>query len=440
MNYVPHTDEEMQQMLKSIGVSSLDDLIKIIPEKVRLQRDLNLPPALSEAEVLKMVNAFAKMNKSTDDYVCFMGGGAYDHFIPSVVGAVIERPEFKTAYTPYQAEISQGTLQAMYEYQSMICALTEMDIANASMYDAGTALAEAAILAFNKTHRTKFIIAGSVNSALTRVMESECAGKNFEYTYIALEDGTADLKALEAAVTKETAAVIVQHPNFYGNLEDVFAIEKIAHAAGALYTAVIDPISLGILETPKGYNADIVVAEGQSLGIPLSFGGPYLGILAVKSALLRQMPGRLSGATEDKDHNRGFVLTMQTREQHIKRERATSNICSNEGLYMLAAAVYMATMGKQGIKEVATQAFNKAHYLANEISKINGFKLLNDKPFFEEFTVVAPVKPCEILKETLANGILAGIETEKGLLIAVTEKRTKEEMDKFIDVLKKFAK
>ncbi len=446
MSFVPHTEAEKQEMLAIIGVKSVEDLIKIIPENVRLKRDLDLPPALSEYEAIKMIDSYAKMNKAAGNYVCFMGGGAYDHFIPSIVASVIDRPEFKTAYTPYQAEVSQGTLQSMYEYQSMICALTGMDVSNASMYDAGTALAEACLLAGAHTRRTQFVIAGTINPNYRRVMESECAGKNYEYIFVTAEDGTTDLTALAAAITDKTAAVIVQHPNPYGNLEQVFEIEKLTHANGALYVAIIDPISLGVLETPNKYNADIVIAEGQSLGIPLSYGGPYLGIFATKSELIRKIPGRICGVTEDLDGNRGFVLTLQTREQQIKREKATSNICSNQGLYMLAATVYMATMGKQGIKDVATQSFQKANYLATEISKINGFELLNDKPFFKEFLVKTPVPAAEVAAAALAEGILAGVDTarfpecKQGLLIAVTEKRTKEEMDQLVNVLKKFAK
>lgn len=439
MGFVPHTEAEKQEMLAKIGVKSVEDLIKIIPESVRLKGDLQLPPAIAEQEAVAMINNYAKMNKTTDDYVCFMGGGAYDHFIPAIVGSVIEKPEFKTAYTPYQAEISQGTLQAMYEYQSMICALTGMEISNASMYDCGTALAEACYLACAKNRKTHFVIAGTVNSHLTEVMESECAGKKFDFEYVAASDGTADLKALEAAITDNTSAVIVQHPNYNGTLEDVRAIAELAHAKKALFAVIVDPISLGVLETPNNYKADIVIAEGQSLGIPLCYGGPYLGILATTKDLLRQIPGRMSGATEDSDGNRGFVLTMQTREQHIKREKATSNICSNEGLYMLAAAVYMATMGKQGIKEVAEQSFQKAHYLAAEIAKIPGFSMANDKPFFKEFLVKTPVCPCKIVKAAMDAGIIAGIKVgDDKLLIAVTEKRTKAEMDQFVEVLKKF--
>ncbi len=446
MSFIPHTDADKQEMLKKIGVSTVEELFKTIPESVRLKSDLNLPAKMSEYEIVKRIDSLAKANKSASDNVCFMGGGAYDHFIPSIVGSIMDRPEFKTAYTPYQAEVSQGTLQAMYEYQSMICALTGMDVANASLYDAGTALAESCFLANAHNRRTQMIYAGSVNPHYTTVAESECAGREFTFDSAIAEDGTCDLAKLAKLVTDKTSLVIAQHPNAYGNFEQVAEIEKIAHAAGALFVSVIDPISLGLLEAPGAYNADIVVGEGQSLGIPLSFGGPYLGVFAVKQELVRKIPGRICGITEDQDGRRGFVLTLQTREQQIKREKATSNICSNQGLYMLAATVYMATMGKQGIKEVAELCLSKSHYLAEEIKKLNGFELLNDKPFFKEFLVKTPVAAKDIVDAAMLEGVLAGVDTarfpdcKQGLLIAVTEKRTKDEMDKLVSILKKFAK
>ena len=446
MSFVPNTDNERKQMLDQIGVSSFDELINVIPKEVRLKKDLNLPPRLSELEVIKLLQDMSDKNITSEKFACFMGGGAYDHFIPAMVGAVLERPEFKTAYTPYQAEVSQGTLQAMYEFQSMICQLTGMDIANASLYDGGTALAESCLMSNAHNRRKEFVIAGSLNPNYRKVLNTVCSGRELTFKEAKAKDGTCDLELLKSMVSKDTSAVIVQHPNPYGNLENVTEIEKIAHACGCLYIVSVDPMSLGILEPPCTYNADIVVGEGQPLGIPLSYGGPYLGLFAAKQELLRKIPGRLSGVTEDSDGNRGFVLTLQTREQQIKREKATSNICTNQGLFMLAATVYMATMGKQGIKEVAEQSFHKAHYLAAKIKEIPGFSLLNDKPFFREFLVKAPVDNKVILDAAQKTGILGGIDTtrfpecEAGLLIAVTEKRTKEEMDKYVEVLKQFAK
>ena len=393
-----------------------------------------------------MLDKYSKMNITASSHVCFMGGGAYDHFSPSIVGSIIERPEFKTAYTPYQAEVSQGTLQAMYEFQTMICRLTGMDISNASVYDGGSAFAEACMMASAHNRKTEFLIAGTVNPNYIQCLNTLTAGRNLTFKVIADADGTCDINRLRSEINDKTAAVLVQQPNAYGTLEDVFEIEKIAHSVKSLFIVSINPISLGVLAAPADYNADIVVGEGQTLGIPLSFGGPYLGIFACKNELLRKMPGRITGMTEDEDGKRGFVLTMQTREQHIKREKATSNICTSQGLYMLAATVYMSTMGKEGIKEVAEQSMHKAHYLAEKIAAIPGFKLMNDKPFFNEFLVETPVPAAEIVKAGAAEGFLAGIDTSRfpeckqGLLVAVTEKRTREEIDTYVEFLKKFAK
>lgn len=445
MAFVPNTDQERKEMLDKIGVNSFDELIAAIPESVRLKNELNLPPRLSEYEVVKMLDGYARQNATASTHVCFMGGGSYDHFIPSIVGSMMERPEFKTAYTPYQAEVSQGTLQAMYEFQSMVCALTGMDVANASLYDGGSALAEACLMTNAHNRKTEFFFAGKVNPHYLDVVKTITVGKNFTFAEYINEDGTADHSALTAAITDKTAAVIVQQPNAYGIIEDVYELEKIAHSKGALFIVVVNPISLGVLEAPGKYNADIVVGEGQSLGISLSFGGPYLGLFACKSEFLRKIPGRLSGITEDLDGRRGFVLTLQTREQQIKREKATSNICTNQGLFMLAATVYMATMGKEGIREVAVQSMEKAHYLASEIAKISGFKLNTNVAFFNEFIVETPVPASEIISKGTEAGFLPGIDTSRfpnckqGLLIAVTEKRTREEMDAFVNFLKSFA-
>jgi glycine dehydrogenase subunit 1 len=349
-----------------------------------------------------------------------MGGGAYDHFTPTIVQSVLERPEFKTAYTPYQAEVSQGTLQSMYEFQSMICALTGMDVANASLYDGGSALAEACLMAHNQNRKHKIMLAGTINPFYRQVVDTICTAKDLEFHTFIAEDGSADLEALKNAIDDDTSAVVVQQPNAYGSLEDVEEIEKIVHSTKALYIVSVDPVSLGLITPPGDYGADVVVGEGQPLGIPMNFGGPYLGLFACRKKYVRKVPGRLSGVTEDIDGNRGFVLTLQTREQQIKRERATSNICTNQGLIMLAATVYMAAMGKQGLSEVAEQSFRRAHYLAEKIK--------------------------EIIDKMAEKGILAGIDTSRfedcmeGLLVAVTEKRTREEMDRFAEELKQFSK
>ncbi len=446
MAFVPNTDEDRKLMLEEIGVEKFEDLIHNIPEEVRLKGKLNLPESLSEYEAVKLLDSYAQMNKTAATHVCFMGGGAYDHFIPAIVESVLERPEFKTAYTPYQAEVSQGTLQAMYEFQSMITELTGMDIANASLYDGGSALAEACLMAHAKLKKTKFLIAGSLNPHYKRVLNTVCEGRNITFEEFTSEDGTCDLDALKNAVKEDICGVITQQPNAYGNLEDVFEIEKITRSQKAMFIVSVNPMSLGILKAPGEYNADVVTGEGQPLGIPMSYGGPYLGIFACKKDYVRIIPGRISGVTIDEEEKRGYVLTLQTREQQIKREKATSNICTNQGLFMLAAAVYMTAMGRQGIREAAQQSYEKAHYLADRIKEIPGYKFLSDKPFFNEFLLIPPAPAKDILEEAEKAGILGGIDTSRyescrqGLLIAVTEKRTKAEMDAFVDVLRKFSR
>ncbi len=445
MAYVPNTDNDRKVMFDAIGVDKFDDLIANIPDEIKLKNDLNLPPQLSELEALALLKSYAAKNISTDSHICFMGGGAYDHYIPAMVGSVLERPEFKTAYTPYQAEVSQGTLQVMYEYQSCITSLTGMDVSNASQYDAGSALAEACMLAQAQTNKREVLFAGTINPNYLTVTNTITAGLGLNFKTIKTPDGYCDLNALKLAISDKTAAVVVSQPNFLGTLEDVKKIEEICHSVGALYVVVVNPISLGLLEAPGKYNADIVLGEGQPMGIPLNFGGPYLGFFAIKKEFLRKMPGRVCGVTEDNRGNRAFVLTLQTREQQIKREKATSNICTNQGLMMLASTVYMETMGKEGIRETAEQAFQKAHYLAKKICELPGFKMANDKPFFNEFLIKPPVPACEIITQGIKNGFLPGVNVsdfipeQDGLLIAVTEKRSKDEMDKFIEFLSKIS-
>ena len=443
MGFVPNTEDDKKKMLEEIGVSSFDELISDIPEKIRLKDELKLPEPLSEFEVLKELQKISEKNTDLNHTVSFLGAGAYDHFVPSAVYAIISRSEFYTAYTPYQAEVSQGTLQAIYEYQTMICRLTGMDVANASMYDGGSALAEATLLAIKYTGRNEIVIAGPINPNYIEIIKTYTHPRKTEIKTTNFSEGTCDIEDLKKIVSDKTACVVVQQPNFFGNIEDVFEIEKVTHSTGALFISVVDPISLGLLTPPGDYGADIVVGEGQPLGIPVSFGGPYLGIFAARKSLIRQIPGRISGVTVDLDGNRGFTLTLQTREQHIRRERATSNICTNQGLMMLAATVYMSLMGKNGIREVARLCIQKSHYLADKISKIEGFKLKFNKPFFKEFAVQTPVPVSEIKKKLKDKKIIPGVDLSRfdgygeGLLIAVTEKRTKEEMDRFVEELKK---
>ncbi|HRP02625.1 MAG TPA: aminomethyl-transferring glycine dehydrogenase subunit GcvPA [Candidatus Kapabacteria bacterium] len=446
MTFVPNTDQERQQMLNTIGVNSFDEIISNIPEKFKLKEPLNLPPSLSEMEAFNFLQNLSNKNITSATNSCYLGGGAYDHYIPSIVDSVLQKPEFKTAYTPYQAEVSQGTLQAMYEYQTMICELTGMPVSNASLYDGGGALAESCLMSNAHNNKKKFLVAGQINPSYLQVTKTLTYGRNLEYIEVVDADGTCDLTKLQSLADDTVSGIIVQQPNFLGNLEDVREIEKIAHSIKSLFIVVVNPISLGLLEAPGTYNADVVVGEGQVLGIPMNFGGPYLGVFACKQEFVRKIPGRLSGVTQDLDGKRAFVLTLQTREQQIKRDKATSNICTNQGLFMLAATVYMATMGKQGIKEVAEQSFHKAHYLASKISEIPGFELDNNKPFFNEFLVKTPVDAKVIVDKGADNNILPGLnisrflDNKSGLLIAVTEKRSKEELDLFIQFLKNFSK
>jgi glycine dehydrogenase subunit 1 len=448
MPFIPSSDQDREQMLNTIGVKNFDELVKSIPESVKFKGELNLLSQLSEYEVEKLLKKYASKNISTDTHLCFMGGGAYDRFIPHIVPSTIDRPEFRTAYTPYQAEVSQGTLQAMYEFQSMICELTKMEIANASLYDGASSLAEACLMANAENKRTEIVFAGTVHPNYIEVVKTICYGKGLTFKVVKNEDGSVDLDKLNKVISDKTAAVIIQQPNFYGNLEDVYEVEKITHSIDkTLFIVVADITSLAIIDPPGNYNADVVVGEGQGLGISLSYGGPYLGIFACKEKYIRKLPGRIAGMTVDQDGKKGFVLTLQTREQQIKREKATSNICTNQGLFMLAATIYMETMGREGLKDVATNSYQNAHYLQNEICKINGFSLASDKSYLHEFCVKTPVDPQIIIDEGVENGFLAGINTKltgdkemHGLLIAVTEKRNKEEMDSFVEFLKKFAK
>jgi glycine cleavage system P protein (glycine dehydrogenase) subunit 1 len=440
--YYPNTDDDRREMLDAIGVKNFDELVKDIPQEIRLKGDLKIPLAMSELEVTRHLSTLATKNTNTQDAFSFLGAGAYDHFIPSAVAALLGRSEFYTAYTPYQAEVSQGTLQSIYEYQTMICRLTGMDVSNASLYDAGSGLAEAALMSVAHTGRKKIVAAHPIHPLYLQVVRTYVHGQGFKVVEIPSRDGAADIDAVKRIVDDNVAAVMVQQPSFFGTLGDVFALGEIAHAKKALYVVDVNPISLGLLVPPGEYGADVVVGEGQSLGIPQSFGGPFLGIFAVKEALIRRLPGRLAGVTVDTEGNRGFVLTLQTREQQIRREKATSNICTNEGLMMLASTIYMALMGKQGVREVAEQSSAKAHYLAGQIAKIPGFSLKYRQPFFNEFLVSTPVSTGKIIEEGLQRKVLAGVDIErlipgeKGLLVAVTEKRTREEMDMFVEFLK----
>jgi len=437
MPFIINTEREREEMLLAVGVNSFDDLIADIPEEIRLKRTLDILPASDELQVRKLLEGLASANRSTSEYVSYLGGGAYDHFIPVAIKTIASRSEFYTAYTPYQAEVSQGTLQAIYEYQSLVCRLYEMDVTNASMYDGATALAEAVLMAMNVTGRNQVVVAGKLHPYNSSVLKTYL-GASGHHAIIqnVLQDGVGDVAALKELVTESVAAVVVQQPNFYGCLEDVKTIGALAHAKGGLFVVSADPLSLGVLAAPGSYGADIAVGEGQPLGNPQNFGGPYLGIFTVKQPLVRKIPGRLVGMTKDRDGEDGFILTLQTREQHIRREKATSNICSNQALNALQAAVYLSLLGKEGLQQVAAQSAQKAHYLAEKIAAIPGFSLKFSTPFFREFVVETPMPAAVVVERMLEKKVFAGYDlgahSETGLLVAVTEKRTKEELDAFV--------
>jgi len=444
MSYVPNTENDRKEMLKQIGVESFEGLIQCIPDSVRLKEELKLPPPLSELQLTKLLTDLSAQNKNTSQFISFLGGGAYDHFIPAVVDHIISRSEYYTAYTPYQAEVSQGTLQTIYEFQSLICELTGMDVANASMYDGATAVAEAALLAHAETQRNEILVSGALNPSYKEVLFTYCDSIRLKVKTIPSKDGLIDLEGVNKNISERVACVIVQSPNFFGVIENIEEIEAKAHSVGALLVLVCDPISLGILKTPGEYNADIAVGEGQALGNNLFFGGPYLGYFACKRNLIRRMPGRIVGTTTDTQGRRGFVLTLQTREQHIRREKATSNICTNQALCALASCVYLSLLGKSGIKKVAELCLQKSHYASGEITKIEGFKKRFDSPFFKEFVVETPIPPKRIIRSLLKRNLFAGIDLSQfnrklknSLLVCVTEKRTKEEIDYLVDELRK---
>jgi len=440
MRYLPTTADDRRQMLDVIGAASIDELLARVPPKARLARPLNVGPALAEPDLIRHLRALAAQNADADAHVCFLGGGAYDHYVPSPINHLISRGEFFTAYTPYQPEASQGTLRSIYEYQTMIAELTGMDVANASIYDGASSLAEAALMARAATGRQEIALAAAVNPRYRRVVATYCDGLGVRLREAPAPGGVLDADAARKLVGARTAALVVQSPNFYGAIEDIAAAAEIAHAAGALLVVVADPVNLGVLEAPGRLGADVVVGEGQGLGVPLSYGGPYLGVFAAKQDFVRRMPGRLVGATVDRDGRRGFVLTLQTREQHIRRDKATSNICTNVALCALMATIYVATLGKRGLVRVGELSAAKAHYAADRLREIPGVALRFEAPFFKEFTLRLPKPPDRVAARLARVGILAGVplktfDRKLGdcLLVAVTEKRTKDEIDRLVE-------
>ncbi len=445
MPYIPNTDDDRRLMLEKIGLGSIEELFSPVPEKIRLKSLLNLPEPLTEVELLQEMTAISKRNKT--DLVIFAGGGVYDHFIPSAVNTIISRPEFMTAYTPYQAEVSQGTLQVIYEFQTHICRLTGMDVANASMYDGATAAAEAASLALAHTRHNKILVSETVSPLYRDVIRTYLSGLDIEVINIPAVDGLTDFDAVKSLNDDKTAGIILAQPNFFGLIEDPGPVADTIHKVGGLVIMAVDPIAAAVLKTPSEYGADIAIGEGQPLGIPLSFGGPLLGFFAVKRELIRSIPGRLVARTIDAEGKPGFVLTLQTREQHIRREKATSNICTNQALCATTAAVYLSLLGRQGLKKVALLSMEKTYRAAEAILKIPGFRRYFEGSFVREVTIKTPV-PAKQLIETMIDryNILPGIDLgrfypgmDNALLLTATEKRTDDEIARLTESLKELA-
>ena len=442
MRYIPHTEEDVEQMLDAIGVSGLDALFANIPAKHRLAGDLALPLAASEQEVLAELSELAERNANTTTHAWFLGAGAYAHFIPSAVDAVVSRSEFYTAYTPYQAEISQGTLQAIFEWQTMVCGLTGLDVANASMYDGASAAAEAALMAMRVTRRSRVLLARGLHPHYRDVVRTYLGGLRAEVVDAPLgEDGrTADVAPL---VDDATACVVVQHPNFFGSLEDLEAASAASRARGALLVVVVnEPLSLALLRPPGELGADVVCGEAQSFGVPLGIGGPHLGFLATRTRFVRQMPGRLVGATADSEGRRGFVLTLATREQHIRRERATSNICTNQGLCLLMATVYLALLGRRGLRRLAEVNLAKAEYARARVRETAGLSLPLEAPTFNEFAVAVPGSAEAALARARDDGIVGGLdlsthapELGSAVLVCTTELASRQQIDRLVGAL-----
>ncbi|MBD3285424.1 aminomethyl-transferring glycine dehydrogenase subunit GcvPA [candidate division WOR-3 bacterium] len=441
-SYISNTPEDIKRMLAAIGVEVFEDLLADIPENLRIKGELNLPPALAEYEVKGLLGTIAGCNCNPNKLTSFMGGGVYDHISPALVDYVISKPQFYTAYTPYQPEVSQATLASIYEYQSLICELFDMDVSNASVYDGGSALAEAVHMARALTFRKRVLVADTLNPYYIQIIKTYCEGLKIPVEIIPSSHGVIDPSKVDEMLDDDVAAIVAAHPNFFGLLESVFELSDKVHNYGGFFICQVDPISLGILEPPGAYEADIAVAEGQSLGLPQEFGGPYLGIFTSRKDYIRRMPGRIIGKTRDSEGNPGFVMTLQTREQHIRREKATSNICTNQGLCALAAAVFLAVVGKEGIKEMANQCVQKAHYLAERLEKLGGCQQEFRGAFFKEFVVRTHRPAAEIVDGMLEKGFLAGVDLGRFrsewshlMLVAVTEKRTKQEIDDYIDAL-----
>lgn len=432
-SYIPNTGKEQLEMLQSMGYSSMDDLFSAIPDEMKLKDGLNLPEGKSELEVSRIMKGIAAKNKVFSSI--FRGAGAYNHYIPAVVGSVLSNESVQTAYTPYQAEISQGLLQSIFEYQTMICDLTGMDASNASVYDGAEAAAEGISMCRDRK-RNKALVSAAILPDALETIKTYCFGNEMELEIIPEKDGLTDVDYLKEHMDKTVACVYIQHPNYYGNLEDAEAIGEIVHESGAKYIMGVNPISLGVLKTPAEYGADIAVGEGQPLGLPMAFGGPYLGFMACRDKMMRKLPGRIVGQTVDADGKTGYVLTLQAREQHIRREKASSNICSNQALCALAVGVYLAAMGNEGLEKAATQCMSKAHYLAEELAGA-GFAVENKGDFFHEFVTASDKDTDKVLAALEAESILGGQKLDDHrILWCCTEMNTKEDMDQVVRIVK----
>jgi glycine dehydrogenase subunit 1 len=439
--YISNTDADREHMLRAIGVSSIEDLFEGVPAALRASRKLEVPGPLSEIELVRHMRALTSMNRNGDEVTSFLGGGVYDSAVPAVVRHVTAMPQFSTAYTPYQAEVSQGTLQAIYEFQSLIVRLTGMEVANASMYDGATAAAEAALMAVAATKRQKVLVARTVNPSTREVLRTYVSATGIELVELRERGGVTDTDALAAHVA-DAAAVVIQHPNFFGLLEPMGAIGDTARSAGSLFVASVDPVSLALLAPPGHYGAEIAVGEAQCLGSPVGFGGPLLGFMATRRSHVRRLPGRIVGATVDSEGRRGFVMTLQTREQHIRREKATSNICTNQALVALAATVYLSLLGETGFKDLATAITSKAHYAADLLARIPGVRLPFGRRFFREFVIELPLAADKVKRELAEVGIWPGLRCacfyegmERCLLVSVTERHTLHDIDSLSSAL-----
>ena len=442
--YLPMTEQDQKEMMQTIGVESVDELFADIPQSVRFQGLYNIKEAASESELVKELSQLSAKNRNVKDYPSFLGAGVYDHYMPIIVDHVISRSEFYTAYTPYQPEISQGELQAIFEFQTMICELTGMDVANSSMYDGGTALAEAAMLSAGQTKKKKILVSAAVHPESRDVLKTYAKGQYLQVVEIPAKDGVTDLEVLTAQMDENVACVLVQYPNFFGQIEPLKEIEQIAHREKGMFVVSSNPLALGALTPPGQFGADIVVGDAQPFGIPLQFGGPHCGYFATTAKLMRKIPGRLVGQTTDEDGKRGFVLTLQAREQHIRRDKATSNICSNQALNALAASVAMTALGKKGVKEMALQNIHKARY-AMKVLQEKGLSVVYTGPFFNEMVVAFNQSVTKVNDYLLMKGIIGGYdlgrdypELENHMLIAVTELRTKQEIDQLAKELGDF--